>query len=146
MVLPLLLEKWGKPVLVTDIDITMQQDPGALELQESVALRFGHHPTARYIPITTIIAHHSLFKPDGAGLRFAQMLSRYLHFVHARNEAFWGADQVALLIVWLMFRRLMTIGDLGHIQGYRYGMPADRPLKKEAAKDRLRELAQAPGS
>ena len=142
VVLPRLLEKWNKPVLVTDIDLAMKQDPGALAISDSVTLRFSRHPAASYIPITAIIAHHNLFQPDAAGRAFAEMLSRYLHYMWARNDAFWGADQVALLMVWLMFERLIAIGDIGDIPGYGYAMPEDRPKKKKAAEDRLRGLTR----
>lgn len=142
IILPLLLQEWDRPVLVTDIDLTMQQDPGDLDLNESVTLRFNRDPAAPYIPATAIIGHHNLFQPDAMGRKFAQMLSRYLHYMCAKNDAFWAADQVALLIVSLMFKRLMRIGDFADTPSYRYGMPKDRPLKKKEAADRLGELAR----
>jgi hypothetical protein len=140
IVLPLLLQRWGRPVLVTDVDLTVERDPSALSCDHSVALRFSHQPAAAYIPVTSIIAHHSLFKADSAGMKVAEFVSRYLHYMCASNDAFWGADQIALLIVSLMFKRLMVIGDLAEIQGYGYGVPEDRPKKKKAAENRLREL------
>lgn len=141
IILPLLMQQLRKPVLVTDIDMLIRSDPATLKVEDSVTLGFCRIPAAAHIPVTAIIGHHNLFQPTDAGLAFAQFLSRYLHYMCANQLALWTADQVALLMVWRMFRNVIPIGSFRDCHYYSYGSPPDRPLKKKAAEDRLKDLA-----
>jgi hypothetical protein len=142
IILPFLLQRWGRPVLVTDIDLTLQEDPALLETDDAVTLCFSGHPAASYVPASAIIGHHNLFQSDAQGMEFAQILSRYLHYMCVNEKALWAADQVALLVVWRMLRNFVSVGDLRGIRAYSYGAPADRPQMKKTAETRLNDMAK----
>lgn len=137
IILPLLLER-GRPVLVTDIDLIVRNDPARIEIKDPVTLAFSRIPAATYIPASTIQASHALFLPSEAGVEFAQLLSRYLHYMCTNQRAFWGVDQVALLVVWRMLKNLMSTGDFRDLPSYGYGPPPDRLERKQVAEERLR--------
>lgn len=143
IILPLLMRRWKKPVLVTDIDMHIKADPGSLEIDGSAILGFRRGTMGQHVPAATIIGHHNLFMPDDAGLEIATMLSRYLHFMCESGRALWAADQVALLVVWRMFRNVTSIGSFREYPSYRYLSISGRPEKKKAAKERLHELMRS---
>lgn len=141
LLLPILLERWGKPVLVSDIDMTLTTDPAVLDTGDAVTLAFSHNPCAAYIPPVSVLAHQAHFYPSAAGHAFATMIARYLRYMHEHQHAFWTVDQMALLAVWRMLRNSIPVRRFGTVTGYHYRMAADRPLKKTAAKERIATAA-----
>lgn len=140
IILPFIMRLWDKPVLVTDIDMLVRSDPASIDVTDSAIFAFRRQSAGIHVPAATIIGHHNLFMPDNAGLDLATLLSRYLHFMCANRCGLWAADQVALLVLWRMFRDIASIGSFRDCSSYRYGSIRDRPSKKAAAEDRLQSL------
>lgn len=143
IVLPRLMRLWSKPVIVTDIDMLIKSDPASLHFEQSALLAFRHNSLSLHVPAAAIIGHQNLFGFDEAGLEFATLLSRYLHYMCARGRALWAADQVALLIVWRMQRNVASIGSIREHSYYRYGSSPERRLRKKEAEKRLNALKRA---
>lgn len=142
MLVPFLIERWQRPVLVSDIDTVLTTDPATLAGGDPVTLLLSRNSAADYLPTMKVLAGHAHFDPTAPGLAFAQTLSRYLSHVHAEGVAGWTVDQVALLAVWRMLRNSIPVRGFADIPAYRAVPSADRPRRKEQARERVARIVE----
>ena len=143
IVLPRILEEWNRPVVVSDIDLVVRDDPRELDDSHPVVLGISRHPAADYIPSTKILGGHNRFVPSSLGIEFARMLSRYMQLTCADERGVWVADQIALLMVWRMLRSFVPVGSFDEVRSYGYGPSPERSAKKERAAAALASLGKA---
>ena len=141
IILPLVMAEYGRPILVTDIDLYVRSDPTTLSVENAVTLDFSRNPAASYVPTTAVLGGHSLFQPTQGGFEFARGLSGYLHKVSKDPRGVWVADQIALLMMWRMLGKVISVGNFRDFHGYNYGPTPERPFKKRRAADQLRRQA-----
>jgi tetratricopeptide (TPR) repeat protein len=104
LVLPHLMRRYRRPILVCDIDLAPTRDPRAW-LDELASVDAGANVKIRYDFANRLLATLVYFGDTAASLRYADLVAGYCrHFLEGRR-ATWTIDQVALHAAWLHMRR-----------------------------------------
>ncbi|MCZ8310409.1 MAG: tetratricopeptide repeat protein [Magnetospirillum sp.] len=104
LVLPHLMRRYRRPILVCDIDLAPTRDPRAW-LDDLAAVDAGANVKIRYDFANRLLATLVYFGDTQASLRYADLVAGYCrHFLESR-QATWTIDQVALHAAWLHMRR-----------------------------------------
>ena len=104
LVLPHLMRRYRRPILVCDIDLAPTRDPRAW-LDDLASVDAGANVKIRYDFANRLLATLVYFGDTAAALRYADLVAGYCrHFLETR-KATWTIDQVALHAAWLYMRR-----------------------------------------
>lgn len=104
LVLPALLARYRRPILVCDIDLAPTRDPRPW-LDELAAADAGANVKIRYDLANHLLATMVYVGDTPAGRAFATSVAGYCrHFLDARQAA-WTLDQIALRAAYLYLRR-----------------------------------------
>ncbi len=137
-----IIKAYGKPVLVSDIDIDFQTNITSLFSKiesNEIALIFGR----QNLPWLRVMAGLNLFGKDTAESEFLTYLSKFLRFCADTGRDGWTLDQTALDLSYRSTRDVAVIKDMNKLKSFSLRQYNNRAAYRKKARDAINTIKTA---